>query len=193
MKKTLLIIAIALLGVSNYSMAQLSLGIKGGVNLSTASIDLGGSAGSTIDGRTGYHFGIYSVIKLGPIGIQPEAFYSVQGADVTASGVTNAVEAGYLQVPVLVRLNFLKVLNVHAGPQFGFLLSEAIDDPNGVVEGVNTTNTSIAAGVGLDLPFGLMATVRYVKGLNDILEGVDVDSSKGDMVQISVGFTLLGK
>lgn len=191
--KRILLIALLGVGVSFASKAQLSLGIKGGANLSASNIDLNASASSTISGRTGYHFGAYAVIKLGPIAIQPEALYSVQGADVTTSGVTSAVEAGYLQVPVLVRLNFLKVLNVHAGPQFGFLLNDAIDDPNGVVAGVNKNNTSIAAGIGLDLPLGLTAAVRYVKGLNDLLEGTDISTSKGDMVQLSVGFTLIGK
>ncbi|SHK51715.1 Outer membrane protein beta-barrel domain-containing protein [Reichenbachiella agariperforans] len=186
--------------VSFESKAQLELGVKAGLNFNSASVDAaqaGQSYNDVADTRTGYHFGGYAHIKLGPLGIQPEVYYSVQGADVTVDGAKGAINSNYVQVPILVRFNFLKMFNVHVGPQFGFVVS---DDFDGVAEDLEgqTANSdfSIAAGVGVDLPFNLNVTARYVNGFTDVVEDAqasDIESMKNAMFQISVGYALIGR
>ncbi|MCV9385727.1 porin family protein [Reichenbachiella ulvae] len=187
--------------ISFESKAQFELGVKAGLNLNSSSVDAattGGTVKEVADTRTGYHFGAYGVINLGPLGIQPEAYFSVQGADVTIDGASGAIKTNYLQVPILVRFNFLKMFNVHAGPQFGMVLT---DDYEGAAEELKgnlaSSDFSVAAGVGVDLPFNLNVTVRYVNGFTDMVEDANnasgIESMKNAMFQFSVGYALLGR
>ncbi|PIB34789.1 hypothetical protein BFP72_04900 [Reichenbachiella sp. 5M10] len=193
---TLMLVAL----VSFDSAAQLELGVKAGLNFNSATVDAvsnGASYDDVADTRTGYHFGAYAHIKLGPIGIQPEAYYSVQGADISVDGAKGAINSNYLQIPVLVRFNFLKMFNIHAGPQFGIVVSEDYEGIADDLKGQTTdTDFSIAAGVGVDLPFNLNVTARYVKGFTDVVEdsqASDIESMKNAMFQLSIGYALLGR
>ncbi|UXP32332.1 PorT family protein [Reichenbachiella agarivorans] len=188
--------------VSVDASAQIELGVKAGLNFNSASIDAasnGGSVKDVADTRTGYHFGAYAVIALGPLALQPEAYYSVQGADIDVNGAKGAINSNYLQVPVLLRFNFLKMFNVHVGPQFGFVIKNELD-ANGSVEDLkNDTKSgdfSIAAGAGVDLPFNLNVNVRYVKGFTEMMDdnsASGVESMKNAMFQVSIGYALLGR
>lgn len=183
MKKITLLLVIGALFMATASQAQLTVGLKGGLNFATADV----TGGVDVDNKTGYHFGAYSVIKLGPIGIQPEAYFSVQNL----SSDVGDYDLSYLQVPVLLRLGILKVLYLNAGPQFGINLKA--EDPIGNdLEDFKSLDTSIALGAGLDLPFGLGAQVRWVKSLANLSKD-DAQDWKNSMVQLSVTFALIGK
>lgn len=182
MKKITLLLVIGALFMATASQAQLTVGLKGGLNFATADVD-----GASVDSKTGYHIGAYAVIKAGPIGIQPEAYFSVQNLSSNAGDY----DISYIQVPVLLRLGILKVLYLNAGPQFGFNTKA---EAGGVdfKDQIKGMDTSIALGAGLDLPMGLGAQLRWVKSLASISEDGDTDW-KNSMVQLSVTFALMGK
>ena len=97
-------------------------------------------------------------------------------------------------------MDLLKVLNIHAGPQFGFRMSEDLGNADAVISEAVSNDISIAAGLGVDLPFGLNVTARYVKGLQDSFEfvadpinPVQLKSGTNDMIMVSIGFALIGK
>ncbi|MEQ8927533.1 MAG: PorT family protein, partial [Fulvivirga sp.] len=104
MKKLLLLFSF--IAISSFGYAQISGGIKGGVNF--ANVDADGDP----DGKTGYHVGAFLEIGAAGIFIQPEVLYSFKGAE--------DFDLTYIEVPILLKKNFAKVLNVHLGPQFGF-------------------------------------------------------------------------
>ncbi|MGL1886552.1 MAG: PorT family protein [Reichenbachiella sp.] len=203
MKKVYLSLFALLLSTGLF--AQVEFGVKAGLNFNSASVDVansGGNVNDVADTRTGYHFGAYGVIKLGPIALQPEAYYSVQGANITVGTAEAAINSSYLQIPILVRLNFLKILNIHAGPQYGFLFKNELDQ-DGAVQDLKDQSASgdfsVVVGVGLDLPFGLRVTGRYVKGFTDMIEDTatsgtsySIDSFQNAMFQISIGYALIG-
>ncbi|UXX81227.1 PorT family protein [Reichenbachiella carrageenanivorans] len=181
MKKISLLLVVAALFVASAAQAQLSVGLKGGLNFNSADV-----SGGDVDSKTGYHIGAYAVIKAGPIGIQPEAYFSVQNLSTDAEDY----DLSYIQVPVLLRLGILKVLYLNAGPQFGFNTKAEYGgvDYKDELKGMDT---SIALGAGLDLPMGLGAQVRWVKGLSNAAE--DGGDWKNSIVQLSVTFALIGK
>lgn len=186
MKKITLLLVVGALFVATSSQAQVSLGLKGGLNFNSADVK-----GGDIDSKTGYHFGAYAVVKLGPIGLQPEAYFSVQNLEADGDGV----DLSYIQVPVLLRLGILKVLYLNAGPQFGFNTKAEVGGTD-FKDQLKGTDISIAVGAGLDLPMGLGAQARFVKGLSDIADfdaGAGVDSWKNSIFQLSVTYTLFGK
>ncbi|WP_422361913.1 porin family protein [Reichenbachiella sp.] len=182
MKKITLLLVIGALFMATASQAQLTVGLKGGLNFNSADV----SSNIDVDNKTGYHFGAYAVVKAGPIGIQPEAYFSVQNLSTDAGDL----DLSYLQVPVLLRLGFAKILYFNAGPQFGINLKA--EDPVGDdIEDLKSLDTSIALGAGLDLPMGLGAQLRWVKSLANQSDASGVDW-KNSMIQASITFALIG-
>jgi len=201
MKK--LIITAAILMLCTFTYGQLGLGVKGGVNL----------AGQTIKDteldistkmKPGYHAGVYLnyFIKKSSWGIQIEGLYSMKGSEITYN-ILNFEETGraklyYIDVPILVRWQIIKFLNVHAGPQFDILLSaeEEFDDITEDIKNELTTGEfAFAFGAEANLPFRLNVTARYVVGVTDIFKGTDnADlTKKNKMLMISLGFRIIGK
>ncbi len=183
MKRIGVLAAICLLVVFTSQAQSVGVGVKGGLNMSTLS-DLDNS--ST---KTGFHFGGYVRLKLGGIGLQPEVYYSGQGSKIDAGAVKESIDTKYVNIPVLLRFNPVPVLNFHVGPQFG-LLTSAKDAEEDIKKQFKSNDFSAVVGAGLDLPFGLNFTVRYVKGLSKVND-VGTDSSKNNMFQVSVGYDLV--
>jgi len=200
MKKVTVLLFMVL--IYSGAMAQLELGLRGGLNFNSNSVDIasnGGSPTSIRDSKTGFHFGAYASINAGLFSIQPEAYYSVQGADVTLASATGAISSNYLQIPILVRLDFLNKFNIHVGPQYGVLLKNEID-VNGTVTNLKESSKngdfSVMLGLGMDLLTNLNVTLRYVKGFTDIVDESVVggpDHLKNAMFQVSIGYALTGR
>jgi hypothetical protein len=95
-------------------------------------------------------------------------------------------------VPVLLRLNFAKIVNIHAGPQFGVLLSAKAEDVD-IKDELESSDLGVAVGAGLDLPMGLTASARYVFGLKDIEASSSGIEATNNVFQLSVGYKFIGK
>lgn len=174
------------------ALAQgISGGLKAGVNFANQKYS-GGGFSANADGLTGFHFGGYLNIGVSEsFGVQPELIYNAVGAKFgDAKFNTN-----YLSVPVMLKYNPVPIFNIHAGPQFGFLLSAKQEDED-VKEFMKGLDLGLGVGAGVDLPMGLGITVRYVMGLSNIsdeaddLEGVSV---KNTAFQVSVSYKLFGE
>lgn len=178
MKKILIIAALVACG--NLASAQISGGIKGGVNF--ANIDVDGDP----DGKTGYHVGVFASFGAAGIFIQPELLYSAKGAE--------DFDLTYIEIPILLRKNFAKVLNIHLGPQFGILTKGEIDTGVGTVDvkdELKGSDLSAVFGAGVNLPGGLSAGGRYILGLSDIDDGFGTEI-KNRTFQLYVGYKLFG-
>jgi hypothetical protein len=180
--------------------AHAQFGVKGGVNFA----QLQGRSGEDASYKTFYHVGIlYQAHIIGPLSIQPEVQYSVQGSDLKGAFTDYETKLHYFTVPVLAKVNLGPVF-VEAGPQFGYLVSA---NQNGKVQ-VSSTNGSasygqvdqtatdnykradfsLAAGAGLKFS-ALSIGARYVAGLNDIndvknLSGVNDPRLKNRVFQL---------
>lgn len=160
--------------------AQVGLGIKGGLNFANIDIE-----NADYDSRTGYHFGAFAEIGLGGLALQPELLFSAKGAD--------DLDLSYLEVPILLKKNFAKVLNVHLGPQFGFLTKAEMNDQDHK-DFMKSTDVSAVVGAGVNLPLGLVGGARYVYGLSnvwDAQDGSDIEA-KNRTLQIYVGWKFSG-
>lgn len=176
MKKTIFLLFL-LVGFGYSVSAQISGGIKGGLNF--ANLD----AETDPDGKTGYHFGGFLNIGMAGISIQPEVLFSTKGAE--------DIDLSYVEVPILLKKNFAKVVNIHLGPQFGFLTKA---ETNGVdtKDFVKGTDFSAVFGAGLDLPMGISGGVRYVLGLSDINDFDGAPEVKNKTFQVYIGYALFG-
>lgn len=189
MKKLLFVTVFSTLAVIGYGQARLELGVKGGMNFS----NLHTGDDFDADSKTGYHAGIYGLVKIGNIGIQPEVLYSRQGATLKESfgGFTSEYDSKlmYLNIPVMVKFYLPLGLNIQAGPQFGVLVS-AKGDGHDASDSYKKQDVSAAVGLGWDAPFGIRLNARYLMGFNNIDDTGYVDQ-KNRMFQLSVGYALI--
>ncbi|WP_421877666.1 porin family protein [Marinoscillum sp.] len=192
MKKVLFTLSLTLFALVTYSQARLELGLKGGMNFSSIKAD--DVEDVNLESKTGYHAGIYGMIKIANIGIQPEVLYSRKGATVKDfSGSAQEEwdnEFVYLDIPVIAKFYLPLGLNLQAGPQFGMLLS-AESDGDDVKDAYKNSDISAALGAGWDAPFGLRLTARYLIGLNDIDDSGFDQEQKNRMFQVSLGYSLI--
>lgn len=189
MKKILLSV-FALCAFAAVSNAQISGGLKAGLNFANQNYDADGLSISP-DARTAFHFGAFANLSLSDnLGLQPELLYSAQGSEFDGS----ESNVNYLTLPVLVRYNINDMFSAHVGPQLGFLLSAEDEDGNDFSDSVTGTDLGLAFGAQVDLPVGFVGGVRYILGLSDINDD-DTASAlevRNRNFQIYVGYKLFG-
>ena len=191
MRKTgLLIVAISLLTVG-YSFGQLKFGIKGGVNFNNMN-GINTTYYEAANNITRYHAGLMAEIKIPILGVEADLLYSAKGSTLTdaVDGTISEFKSNYIDFPIMVKFYIVKIINIHLGPQFEFLMS-AENGGTPIKDQFKTTQMSGIVGVGLELGF-LYTALRYNFGLSAIgLEtSPEFDQSKLNTFQISVGIWL---
>ena len=178
--KKLLLTFVLITGVILISNAQgVDFGLKAGLNMAKLSGDV-----EQADLKAGLHAGVFLNLKLNDnFAISPEALFSQQGA----KSDIGSLNLNYVNVPILAKIGFAKVLNLHLGPQFGFLMSAKIKDFD-VKEDYKSLDLSAVAGLGLDLPMGITGGARYNLGLGSIDDGDNKTTNQ--YFQVYIGYKL---
>ena len=156
-------------------------GIKGGLNVS--SLHFGDN--TSLDSKIGFHVGGLAHIHASKTwAIQPEIFYSLEGAKGTLPNNNKLTyNLSYINVPVLLQYFFDNGFRLEGGPQMGFLLSAKTKTGNLTVDnkGFESTAFSIPLGIGYLTTEGLGFDARYVFGLSNIN-----DNKNGPTIQSNV-------
>ena len=174
MKKIIFLSLIVLFTTKSLSQG-VDLGIKVGANFATLT-EL-----PNVDTRTGLNFGAFFTIKFNDkIAIQGDVLYSQQGAEFDL----DKVDLDYVNVPIVFKYYLVKRLNLHVGPQFGFLVSDF--DASEFEDSYKSTDVSGVVGLGLDLPLGFRVDGRYNFGLTELLPDV-----KNNVFSLSIGWTII--
>lgn len=189
-------VLIVLMAASATTWSQTAFGIKGGLNLSTINWN---DAQATYDGRSGYHAGIFLRSRHEKIAFQPELLLYTQKGDIESSVFGTAQESfTYVTIPVLLKFYPVGGLNLHAGPQFGFLVDgeRKYDTVFGggtedITESYKNTDVAVSAGLGYDFKFGLSLDARYNIGVKDINNVADGEAAKSRVFMISLGWNFL--
>jgi hypothetical protein len=191
----LLITSAAVAQHGNTPAGQVSIGIKGGLNL----YNIHNDNDVKYDYKVGYNFGLLGHIHLNKsFAIQPEVVYSMQGAKQTVNNVTTNYNLSYINVPVLIQYMFDNGLRLQAGPQLGLLVaaksktgSETVDNK----ENLKPIDIALSIGAGYIFPpTGLGIDVRYNHGLSNINDTGDVTSTnRGLQVGLFYIFSHNGK
>jgi hypothetical protein len=199
---------ILLLLISGITFAGLDFGIKVGYNANKLSANID-SVGSQF--KSGFQIGAFLRIG-GRFYVQPELYYSLQGAKYLFNNPTNTgqweqnVTIGSMDIPVLVGFKFLKSetfnIRIFAGPVASFVVNKSIKEEGSITgplikSSIKDANWYIQAGAGVDLLF-MNLDIRYQFPLNQAISTV-VDSngiswnfnSKNQVWVISLGFKIL--
>ena len=120
------------------------------------------------------------------------------GTDLGGGDIVQKLD--YLTIPVMLRYQPVPVFNIHAGPQFGMLLSAKTEydgDSQDTKDNYKGMDLGLGFGAGVDLPMGLGLSARYVIGISDVAEEMDGGSDEGKVtnsaIQLSVTYKLFGK
>lgn len=195
MKKQLLIVMLMVL-TAPVAFSQISGGIRLGGNIANQRAAFDGDS-ETGDAKIGFLLGLYLKANLSEkISLQPELFYSGVGFRDADSEVN--LNLNYLSLPILLRYNINEMVNLHVGPQLGFLVSaKGAFDGNSIdiKDGYKGIDFGATFGAGLD--FGKFnAGARYNLGLANVQE---LGTDSGDVTvsnrvfQIFVGYRLFGE
>ena len=183
--KSALIVCFALIALTQTSKAQLKteFGVKGGLNISGLAVSSDKKLpGVRYDNLKSFHAGVYALMRLGKLGIQPEIVYSQQGQLYNAPTYSHLrTDLSYINIPVMIKYYLVGGFNLQAGPQVSFLASakgDLVQITGGVVgqpklsqdlkSYLNSTDYSFAFGAGMDLPLGINIGIRYNIGLSNI-------------------------
>ncbi len=185
MKKTILTLSLLVISLIGYSQAKLEIGLKAGANFANTNVD-------DAESITSLHGGVYGLVKIANIGIQPEVLISQQGSEFAGG---SEIDFSYVNVPVMVKLYLPAGLNFQVGPQFGILTNAEDEDGTDLKDSFKNSDLSAAVGLGWDAPFGLQANVRYVLGISDINNLSGGTEVRNRTFQVSIGYSLfkLGK
>lgn len=174
----------------------LDLGFKLGFNFANV------SGIEDFNQRTGLSAGLFAGAKLGDkIGLQVDALYSQQGAEVgaTYSDIVQDFNLDYVSIPVVLKYYLTDNLNILAGPQMGILLNDQTGVVGQVFDNIeaDTVDWLGTLGIGLDLPLGLRAEARYSFGLTRVNGSVTIPSlptiqeGRTRMTTLSIGYSWL--
>lgn len=166
-------ILFAILTFSFVSVAMqaqhINLGIKGGLN----GYNIKGDNSANLDVKLGYNIGMLGHIHLKkPFALQPEIYYSVQGAKSKISGSDVSLNLNYINIPVLLQYMYNNGFRLQAGPQLGILTSAnsvAGSVKNDVKSSTKSTDIGLAIGMSYVQPStGFGIDLRYNHGLTNI-------------------------
>lgn len=192
------VVLLMFLGMGMSASAQTAFGLKGGLNLTSLNVD---DPESSYDSRSGYHVGIFLREKFSKVAIQPEVLLFTQSTDISSVAVGQYEfqdNFTYLSVPIMVKFYLVSGLNIHVGPQFGFLidgerkgsfLGQSFNED--IKDYYKKSDISVSVGGGWDFPFGLNLDVRYNIGIQDINDQADGNEAKSRVFQVSVGWNFL--
>ena len=187
MKKIIstLFVAVALLfaGVQS-AQAQLSWGVKGGLNLQKADFDDAMSNLKT-DNFTGFFIGPMAefTIPIVGLGVDGALLYSQTGMSLKEDGKDETLKSHSIEIPINLKysIGLGKLASVYAaaGPQFAFALSQdkwKDDLTNYTSKPFQKSQLSLNLGVGVKLLGHLQAGATYNIPLGDTAEfdGFDI-------------------
>ncbi len=191
--------------VSQAQMDDSRIGIKGGLNISNFYRDNVGDQNA----RFGFNLGVFTELAVGEsFSIQPELLLSTKGNRATYGtddGVLDLVGAEgevktnltYIDIPVLAKVTFGEIINVHVGPYASYLIGASASTEGDLASGSEELNRDnfkawdygLAAGLGVDLE-AVTIGARYNLGLvnvakSDIAERI-LKNSKNSVLQFYV-------
>lgn len=189
---------IAFFSMNATAQSKLGVGFKIGPSFCNQ-VTTGEGRNVETQNLTGIHLGIYgNYFILEPLAVQLELHYSQRGSKWSDLQFSGKDKLGYIDIPILIRYQIIEYLNVHVGPNFGFLVSAKQIPDEGekldVKEYYNSTDIGLGMGLEGNLPYNINLTLRYVLGLGDATTEVEYwEGWKNNAFQISVGYRFMGK
>lgn len=182
--------------------ALFDLGVKAGVNIANADLDVAGAPST--DAITGFTGGGFIAIGLGAIELEGDLLFSAKGygydEDISGAAATVVNNFNYIEIPVLLKWMIIPVGPVKpylaAGPSLSFLMSAesktelaGASDTQDIKDSLGAADYSAVIGAGVRIGLAVVslhAEVRYAIGLADVSDTSGY-SLKNNTVSILAG------
>lgn len=193
MKKLVLVVFSAISFATAH--AQFQFGAKAGANFSTV------TTSQFNDAKTLFNFnaGIWFKLPVAHgLAIQPEIYYSGQGAGYTDQGYTGHEHFNYINVPFLLKFAHRSGIYAETGPQLAFLVS-ANDKFQGtsvdIKPYINSAEFAWVFGFGYKVPMSPVGIdFRYNLGISNIQDngasGANGQTVRNSVFQIGLTYVL---
>jgi hypothetical protein len=205
MKKIALLLILLCIGL-DASSQDITLGIKGGLNIST----LNGMVNMEPTPKAGILLGVYVDAPVTPkFHIQPELLFSSQGAKTGYLGgpyngwaviKETKTTLNYVILPIMAKIYLGNYFNVQLGLQWGLLVSATESDGSlnhDLIESFKGSDKSVIGGFGIDFPGVVNLSTRLAFGTSNINKNVDYVAPgirrpplSNEVIQIAIGIPL---
>ncbi|MDX1830501.1 MAG: porin family protein [Lutibacter sp.] len=190
MKKTLLILSVAILTLTVNAQEKTQFGATAGVNFSNLTSK--GFAGS--NSKQGFYIGLLAEIPFGKrFSIQPEILYSTQGSNVKiysngGSPSSSEFSLDYLQIPILAKVYLLKRFSIEIGPTFNFLLKDNGTNLSTFYSSKFAKSFEFGGVIGTSYKFknGLFLDAKYIQGFSKAFN-LGLYPVKNTVFQLGIG------
>jgi hypothetical protein len=172
-KRIFLILCLAF-GFSQITNAQITFGIKGGLNYNSNSIkEVSSDVFDGAKSKTGYHAGVWLRFKIPGIGfyLRPELVYTNLANEVSYNNSIAKTVTSYnfqkIDIPILFGKKIFGIGNLYAGPSFQYIL----DSDFGISEITDVKTDGFTAGVqfGGGIEFGKLGIdIRWERAFSGV-------------------------
>ena len=183
----ILVLGVLFFAFSNSQAQLVKFGLKGGVNFpSINTLD----NNISFDRKNGWHVGGTVLLNIPIVKVGADLLYSQNTFDANTGLSADDLKTGSFDIPVFAKLNFLKILSIHAGPQFSFLTNAKFQDLSIKNEWEHRTVRFIA-GVGVNLgPLDLHGRFIFPSKTEWYQTGGELKNSN---IQVSLAYYVGGK
>ena len=176
------------------SQAQISFGLKGGLNLTSLSLD-NSTAEKGISNKSGFYIGPTAKFTLPIVGLGVDASILYDQRQAKVKATDESIKMQTIQIPINARYSFglgdIASIFLFAGPQFGFNVGSKDKKYN--VGDLSFKSAQISGNVGIGAMFinHLQVNVNYNFALSksaEISYGGNNVKAKGNAWQIGVAY-----
>jgi hypothetical protein len=205
----------------NFLYAQISYGIRTGVNFAKWEGDdlqiiedlLDKTDGYVVTkGKKGFHVGGYVRIPISEVfAFEPGLQYSKKGYSIKGDfqipvlkyfgiNIGAQVQSHYFDIPLVIKANVVKGLQVYAGPQVSYMIRSSLNAKLGVLgisifnkgfgitERFNKVDLGLTGGIGYEFDSGINIQAGYDLGLTPLDKNNNYEAYNR-VVKVSVGYT----
>lgn len=193
MKQLAILSLLLLFTGSLFAQPIINVGVKAGINNSKVTANYHEFSSESI---VKTHIGAFARLGYGRLYVQPEAYFSAKGGELTSDvdDMVTKFDFNNVDVPVLLGVKVINGgaanLRVMAGPVFSFITSKDINDGSEFTTQYFKDNYfGYQYGVGVDF-WNFFLDARMEHGTNNLYEHNNLNS-KNKTFMVTVGFKIL--
>jgi hypothetical protein len=171
------VLGLALMAPQAMAQQSLELGVRGGVSVATASLDVEETFSKS--NRTGFTGGVFLNYDMGILGFQIAGQYTQKGVELDFGDAVSDLSLDYLEIPAVVKVGIpLGIVKPSLLGGVGLSFNTSCDDGGtDCKDSVKSTDWQGIAGADVAIYLGsisVWADGRYHFGLADINDATDI-------------------
>ncbi len=181
------------------SLPKYSFGVRAGLNYASQTC-MTDDVDFDVDRIIGYSAGgNFSYFILHNLAVQPELMVSVKGSHWRDAYEEMKDVLTYIELPLLLSYYPVSTVNLHAGPQFGYLVNAVqkdleTKDNNNIISYFEDYDLGLTFGIEAVFPFRLNVALRMFLGLVPVTNDFGyVDKWKNNYIQVSASYRIGGR